>query len=51
MDGAIAFFESLLEENTWKRVGYVVAGGILILTALMAFQPVRYMTSRGLKYL
>lgn len=51
MDDAIAFFESLLQESTWKRVGYVIAGFILILTALMSFQPVRVITSKGLGFL
>lgn len=51
MDDAIAFFESLLQESTWKRVGYVIAGTILIMVALMSFQPVREVTSRGLRFL
>jgi len=37
MDNAITFFNNLLDGNIWKRVGYVIAGGILIIYALTKF--------------
>lgn len=38
MDDAIAFFENLLDENTWKRVAMVIVGGLLILFSLTRWQ-------------
>jgi hypothetical protein len=41
----VAFLEALLDENTWVRVGMVIAGAILILFALRQSDPLSRMVN------
>lgn len=41
----VSFLQALLDENTWVRVGMVIAGALLVLLALRQTDPLSRMVN------